>query len=85
MAPPVNQPGPPPDVTALIVMKEIDAATALRDSREMTVMNVLMVTMATHVVSRFQLRFFQRRHLLLFEASKLTVFIELYASVQVGI
>ena len=51
MAPPVNEPGRPPDVTVLIVMKETDAETALRGSREMTVMNVLMVTMATHVVS----------------------------------
>ena len=51
MAPPSNEPGRPPDVTVLIVMKETDAETALRGSREMTVMNVLMVTTATHVVS----------------------------------
>ena len=51
MAPPVNEPGRPPDVTALIVMKETDAETVLRGSREMTVINVLMGTMATHAVS----------------------------------
>ena len=51
MEPLVNKPGHPPDVTALIVTKETDVATVLKGSREMTVMNVLMVTMATHVVS----------------------------------
>ena len=40
MAPPVNKPGQPPDVTALIVSKETD------------VTSVLMVTMVTHVVRK---------------------------------
>ena len=53
----MNKLGHPPDVTALIVIKETGVTTVLRGSRQMTVMNVLMVTMATHVVSRFQLRF----------------------------
>ena len=57
MVPPVNGPGHPPDVTALIATKETDARSVLRGSREKTVMNALMVTMATHVVSRFQLMF----------------------------
>ena len=51
MAPPVNEPGHPLDVTALIVTKETDVTTVLRGSKEMTVTNALMVTMATHVVS----------------------------------
>ena len=51
MEPLVNKPGYPPDVTALIVTKETDVATVLKGSREMNVMNVLVVTMATHVVS----------------------------------
>ena len=57
MAPPVNKPGHQPDVTVLIVTKETNARSVLTGSREMVVLNVLMVTMATHVVSRFQLRF----------------------------
>ena len=57
MAPPVNKPGHQPDVTVLIVTKETDARSVLTGSREMVVLNVLMVTMATRVVSRFQLRF----------------------------
>ena len=53
MVPPVNKPVHPPDVTVLIVTKETDVTTVLTDSRGKTVMNVLMVTMATHVVRRF--------------------------------
>ena len=53
MAPPVNLSGRPLDVTALIVIKETDVTTAPKDSKEKTVMNVIMVIMATHVVSRF--------------------------------
>ena len=53
MAPPVNEPGHPPDATAFIVTKETDARSVQRGGREMVVLNVLMVTMATHVVSRF--------------------------------
>ena len=52
MMPPVNEPGHPPDVTALTVTRETDVTTVLRCSREMVVLNVLMITMATHVVSR---------------------------------
>ena len=54
MAPSVNELGYPPDVTALIVTRGTDVTTVPRGSREKTVMNVLMVATATHVVSRFQ-------------------------------
>ena len=54
MAPSVNELGHPQDVTALIATRETDVTTVPRGSREKTVMNVLMVTTATHVVSRFQ-------------------------------
>ena len=53
--------------------REIVARNVLNGLREMDVTDVLMVTMATPVVRRFQLSFFlcQRRHLLYFEVSKL--------------
>ena len=65
MAPLVNESGHPPDVTALTVTKETDVTRAQRGSREMAaqtflrgskgmdVIDVLMVTMVTRVVSRF--------------------------------
>ena len=41
MAPPVNKLGHPPDVTALIVIKETGVTTVLRGSREMAARNAL--------------------------------------------
>ena len=41
MAPPVNEPGHPPDVIALTVTKETDMTRVRRGSREMVVENVL--------------------------------------------
>ena len=40
MAPPVNKPGHPPDVTAMIVPKETDVKYALRDFKESVAKNV---------------------------------------------
>ena len=43
-APPVNKPGHPPDVTALIVTMETDVTTAWKGSREMIARNVPLVS-----------------------------------------
>ena len=43
MAPPVNQPGRPPDVTVHLVFKETGMTHALRGSREMVARNVPLV------------------------------------------
>ena len=40
MAPPVNKPGHPPDVTVLTVSRETDVTSVRRGSREMNVMTV---------------------------------------------
>ena len=50
MAPPVNQSGHPPGVTALIVTKETDVTHALTGSREMVVLNAHRITMGMIVV-----------------------------------
>ena len=50
MAPPVNEPGHPPDVTALIVTMEADVTTVLRTSREIAARNVHKITMEIIVV-----------------------------------
>ena len=50
MAPPVNEPGHLPDVTALIVTKEADVTTVLRTSREIAARNVHKITMEIIVV-----------------------------------
>ena len=51
MAPPVNKPGHPPDVTALIDTKETDVTTVLRDFREIVARNAhRIITMEMIVV-----------------------------------
>ena len=50
MVPPLNQPGHPPDVTALIVTKETDVKTVPRRSREMAARNAYKATMEIIVV-----------------------------------
>ena len=41
MAPPVNKPGQPPDVTVLTVSREIDVTPVQKGSKEMNVMSVV--------------------------------------------
>ena len=43
MAPPMNEPGNPPDVAALIVPMVTGVTHAQRDSREMAARSVLLV------------------------------------------
>ena len=55
MAPPVNKPGHPPDVTVLIVSKETDVIRAWKDPREKIVMNAPRTTMEMNAVIIFTL------------------------------
>ena len=50
MAPPVNEPGHPPDVTALIVPMETDATDTQKGTRETSVNNVRRTTTGMTVV-----------------------------------
>ena len=47
----VNRHGHQPDVTVMIIFKETDVTNAQKGSKVMIVMNALLVTMATIVVS----------------------------------
>ena len=53
MAPPVKEPGQPPDVTALIVTRETDVNNVLRGSGEKAAENAYTVTMETVAVLRY--------------------------------
>ena len=49
MAPPVNKPGHPPDVIALIATKETDVTVVLNASKEIVARNVPLVSKVTNV------------------------------------